>query len=206
MSNITLFREKIDNLKGRRDQIKDNIESALSKIEKLEQEIVNGEEAQARIQLVAKQTQDQLKFYFESPVDAAMSGVFDDPYEFELRFETRRGQTEADLIFKKDGTEHKDLTYGGGGGESDVAAYGLQVAALSMKKGLRRFLLLDEPLKHLKSADKTLEKRGGLMIGETGRGLKIQILMVSHIPEQQEGSDRVFRLRLENKKTVAEVL
>jgi hypothetical protein len=198
MSETQIFRKQIDNLKGRRDQIKDTLSRTALKIDSLKDEIIISEDAQARIQLVAKQTQDQLRYYIETPVSAALEGVFDNPFGFELRFEPRRGQTEADLIFKRNGVEHKDLMFGGGGGETDVAAYGLQVAALSMRKDLRKFMLLDEPLKHLKSYDKSLEKRGALMIGETARGLKIQILMVSHIPEQQEGADKVFQFILKN--------
>lgn len=195
-SDLISLRKNVDDFKGRRAQISEDLKKALAEIEASQKEIKISEEAQMIIQLVAKQTQDQLKFYIENPITAALGGVFDDPYEFELRFEQRRGQTEADLIFKSEKGEFKDLMFSGGGGEVDVAALGLQAAALSIAENVRRFLLLDEPLKHLKSEDKSLEKRGALMIGELARQLDIQILMVSHIPEQQEGADSIFRFEL----------
>uniref|UniRef100_A0A6M3LF64 Uncharacterized protein n=1 Tax=viral metagenome TaxID=1070528 RepID=A0A6M3LF64_9ZZZZ len=199
MSELQTLRQKIDNLKGRRDQIASDLNKVTDRIEILQEEVLASEDAQRRIQLVAKQTQDQLRYYIETPVTAALSGVFDNPYEFELRFETRRGQTEGDLIFKRNGIEHKNLTFAGGIGAVDVAAYGLQVSGLSMQKSLRQFLLLDEPLRNLKSKSKIYEKRGSLMIAETAHGLGIQHLIVSHIPEQQEGADRIFRVSIDEK-------
>lgn len=204
-SDLLLLRKNIDDFKGRRTQILEEIKKVLLEIEMWQKEIKISEEAQMIIQLVARQTQDQLKFYIENPITAALGGVFDDPYEFELRFESRRGQIEADLIFKTEKGEYDDLMFSGGGGEIDVAALGLQAAALSIAENVRRFLLLDEPLKHLKSEDKSLEKRGALMIGELARQLDIQILMVSHIPEQQAGADKVFRFSRENGQTYIKV-
>jgi ABC-type nitrate/sulfonate/bicarbonate transport system ATPase subunit len=92
--------------------------------------------------------------------------------------------------------------FSGGGGAVDTAAFGCQVSGLYLTP-LRRFLMLDEPLKHLKSKDKVLESRGALMITETSHELDLQVLMISHIPEQQEGADKVFYLT--NKKGVTEV-
>jgi len=37
------------------------------------------------------------------------------------------------------------------------------------------------------------------MIREIAHELGLQILMISHIPEQQEGSDKVFRLSMDKK-------
>ena len=190
--NISNFRQKIDNLKGRQDQIQADLARTEKQIEQLQSAIVESEQAQLIIQHVAKQTQEQLSFRISAPVTAALAGVFDDPYEFQLRFETRRNQTEADLIFLRNGNEIKDLSFVGGGGAVDVAAFGLQMAAWSMA-GSRNFMLMDEPLKWLKSKDKIYEQRGAEMIQEIAHELGLQILLISHIPEQQKGSDRVFR-------------
>lgn len=189
------FRKKIENLKGRRDQVKENLVSAKAEAESLEREIGFSEEGQRIVQHVARLTQQQLEYRVSAPVSAALAGVFDNPYEFQLRFEVRRGQTEADLVFSRGESEYKDLVYSGGGGAVDVAAWGLQIAGWSMGK-TRNFLLADEPLRFLKSKDKVLERRGALMIKEISHKVGLQILMISHIPEQQEGSDRVFDLSL----------
>ena len=203
--NISDFRKKIDRMAGRRDQIESNLKKASDEVVRLKQEVVYSEDAQRRIQLVAKQTQEQLEFRVSAPVSAALAGVWDDPYEFLLKFVERRGQTEADLVFKRDGTEYKNLIFSGGGGPVDVAAFGLQIAAWSMG-GTRPFLLLDEPLKWLKSKNRILEERGAMMMGEISKELGLQMLMISHIPEQQRGSDRVFRFTLKQGVTQVEVL
>ena len=203
--NIIDFRKKIDRLQGSKDRIKLDLKKASDEVIRLKQEVIYSEDAQRRIQLVAKQTQGQLEYRVSAPVSAALAGVWDDPYEFLLKFVERRGQTEADLVFKRDGTEYKDLMFSGGGGPVDVAAFGLQIAAWSMG-GTRPFLLADEPLKWLKSKNRVLEERGAMMMGEISKELELQMLMISHIPEQQRGSDRVFRFTLKKGITQVEVL
>ena len=194
-------RQKVDNLKGRKSQITKDLHAATTLSNALELAIKDTEEAQIRIQAVAKATQEQLEIFISAPVTAAQAGVFDDPYEFLLRFEVRRGQTEGDLIFVRDGKEIKDLTFGGGGGEVDVAAYGLQIAGWSLSN-TAPFLMLDEPLKWLKSRDKTFEVRGSTMLRETSQQVGLQILMISHIPEQQKAADKIFEFELIDKVSV----
>ena len=192
---IREFRKKVENLKGRRDRVKSDLDAAREETECLEVEIKGTEEAQRIILYVARLTQRQLEYRVSAPVSAALAGVFDDPYEFKLRFEVRRGQTEADLIFCRGESEYKDLSFSGGGGEVDVAAWGLQIAGWSMGRS-RPFLLADEPLRFLKSKNKVLERRGALMISELSHKLGLQVLMISHIPEQYEGSNRIFHVSI----------
>lgn len=193
------FRDKLSNLKGRRDQLQFNLNKSIDKQNQLKQDINDSESAQTIIQHVSKFTQEQLQYRISNPVSSALFGVFgEESYQFSLKFETRRGQTEADLIFERNGVEHKDLMFAGGGGPVDVAAFGLQVSALFMAN-VRPFLLLDEPLRFLKSKDKVYENRGALMINEVAQQLGLQVLCISHIPEQQEGADKVFKLSLDKK-------
>ena len=194
---ISDFREKIDKMKGRRDQVQSDLEKAQVDVIRWTQDVKDSEDAQRIIQYVAKQTQQQLEFRVSAPVSAALAGIWDNPYEFALRFVEKRGQTEANLIFSRAGVEYKDLIFSGGGGEVDAAAFGLQIAAWSMGK-TRPFLLCDEPLKFLKSRNGVYEERGAMMIKEISKELGLQILMISHIPQQQKGSDRVFDLKLNN--------
>lgn len=204
--HISDFRQRLDNLKGRRDQVKESLLEVHEDVGTLGVELLEYEEAQRRIQLVARQTQQQLEYQVSTPVTTALGGVFDNPYGFEIRFVERRGQTEADLIFSRGGVEYKDLSFSGGGGAVDVAAWGLQIAAWAMGT-TRPFLLCDEPLKFLKSKNKVLEQRGAMMINEVSHELGLQILMISHIPEQQKGSDRGFNLRLDKaERTQVEVV
>lgn len=189
--------KKYDNLVGRRDQVVKDLEAVQVKATEIATELQEYESALLVLNESAKRTQSQLKYVIEPPVNQALAGVFDNPYEFELRFESKQGRTWARQIFIRDGNEYKDLTFSGGGGPVDVSAFALQVAGLCLTQ-LRRFLMLDEPLKHLKSRDKSLEERGALMIQEISHKVGIQVLMISHIPEQQKGADKVFALTLKN--------
>ena len=197
------IRRKTDNIKGRRDEKLEELNKNEKQILSVSAELEDSLRSQKVIQKVSRDTQAQLEFRIGPPVSAALDGVFDDPYEFILRFEDRRGQSEADLTFKRNGTEYKDLMYSGGGGEVDVAAWGLWIASHSLGS-TRPFLLADEPLKFLKSRNKVLEERGAMMIQETSHQLDLQVLMISHIPEQQQGADKTFRLTL--KGGVTEVI
>lgn len=194
--DLNQIKEQLTKLKGRRDQVKSDIDSCKDRIDQLKSDLEASEQAQAIIQAVAKQTQEELKHVVEPPVNKALEAVLDRPYEFELRFTTKAGRTQAQQIYKRQGREYKNLMFSGGGGAQDTAALGLQVSGLYLTQ-LRRFLLLDEPLKHLKSRDKRLEKRGAMVMQELSHELGLQILMISHIPEQQKGSDKIFRFELD---------
>ncbi len=192
------LRLKLDNMLGRRDQVLEDIKASTKAMTQLKQDVEEFEQVQAMIQLAAKRTQDQLKFVIEPPVNEGIASVFDHPYTFELRFEEKDGgRVWARQIFKRDGHEYRNLMFSGGGGAVDVAAFALQVAGLCLTTN-RKLLFLDEPLKHLKSKDKSLEERGSLMIQEISHKLGIQVIMISHIPEQQAGADKIYSLSIEN--------
>lgn len=182
---------------GRRDQVLHDIKGAQQKILYFEHHLREYEEADLIIKEASRITQEQLKYVIEPPVNEALAGVFDNPYQFEIQFKTAYGRTSVQQIFKRDDTEYKDLLFSGGGGPVDVAAFALQVAGLCLTS-LRKLLLLDEPLKHLKSKTKVLEERGALMLQEISHQLGIQVIMISHIPEQQKGADRIFELKLKS--------
>jgi hypothetical protein len=63
------------------------------------------EKLRALIQSVAEQTQKNLEFRISHLVTTALAAVFDDPEEFVVKFVKRRGKTECDLLFMKNGKE-----------------------------------------------------------------------------------------------------
>ena len=66
-----------------------------------------------------------------------------------INFLQKRGKTEAELVFVRDGKELSP-TDGAGLGACDVAAFSLRAAAICLSRpGRRRLLVLDEPFKHL---------------------------------------------------------
>lgn len=194
------YRQILERRKGQRDQVLHELERSEQDLKLLNRQALYCEEAQLIIQTVAELTQNQLVFHVTEIVTLALASVFQNPYEFGIEFVQRRGRTECDLFFMRNGKQ-VDPMDASGGGAVDVAAFALQIALWSLgRPRYRNTLILDEPLKFLKGED--LPEKGALMIKEISERLGIQVIMVSHIPDQIEGSDRVFEMKLVRDKTV----
>lgn len=118
-------------------------------------------------------------------VSRCLAAVFDNPYEFRIEFERRRGKTEAILQFERAGVQY-DPIEDTGLGVVDVAAFALRVAALILSRPpARRLLVLDEPFKFV-SAD----RRGRLraLVEQLAAELDIQFVIVTHIDELRIGT------------------
>lgn len=114
----------------------------------------NAAEAQEIIQQVAQAVQQEAHDKIASVVTDCLEAVFDDTYEFEIRFERKRGKTEATLMFVRGSLELTDPINEAGGGVIDVAAFALRLACLVLQKPRRRRLLvLDEPFSRIRGAE-----------------------------------------------------
>lgn len=194
----------LESLKGSRKALQDQRTQAQQRQQWLSQAIIDSEEAQLIIQLVAKKTQKQLSYRIEEPVSISLNSVFDDPYSMKMDFPVKYERTHCKFVFTKGKIEGEDLLFMGGGGAVDVAAFGLQTAILILMKGTARpILLLDEPLKNLKGSH--LPRRGAEMIKEISDQLSIQVIMVSHIPEQKAGADRLIEVFLQNRESGVQI-
>jgi ABC-type dipeptide/oligopeptide/nickel transport system ATPase subunit len=154
-------------------------------LEKLQQEHADTDRAQEILQLIAQAVQQQAHERISEVVTSCLRAVFpDDPYEFRIRFERKRGKTEAVLVFVR-GDVAVDPITASGGGVVDVAAFALRVACLVLHRPrLSRLLVLDEPFKfvsqdYLPNVRKALE--------ELSKEMNIQIIMISHIGELDAG-------------------
>jgi DNA repair exonuclease SbcCD ATPase subunit len=119
--------------------------------------------------------------------------VFPDVYKFTVEFEIKRGRTECKLVFKQ-GEFEVDILSSDGGGIVDIASLALRVAAWSLGTSANT-LILDEPGKFL---SRNLVGQFAEIIAELGKKLNLQIIMVSHVPELIENSDKVFRVELKD--------
>ena len=121
-----------------------------------------------------------------SIVSAALSLTGFD-YEFKVQFVQRRGTTEADLLFVKDGEELHPLSCSGGGA-LDIASFALRIALWSLNKSSPVFIL-DEPFKFL-SLD--LQENAGNMLHALAERFGLQIIMVSHNERIIAGADNLI--------------
>lgn len=157
---------------------------------------INLEKAQFIIQTIGQKTQEQLQYHLNELVSLAMISIFPDPYELKTNFVVRRGKTEVDFLFYRNGIEIDPIS-ASGGGVVDVAALALRFSLFSMQRQRsRNTFILDEPLKWLKGGD--LPILGASMIKEISQRLGIQIIMVSHSEELIESADKVITITKDN--------
>jgi DNA repair exonuclease SbcCD ATPase subunit len=145
--------------------------------------------AQSLIAATAEAVQQKVHERIAAVVSSCLSAVFDRPYEFKIQFEQKRGKTEANLRFLRNGL-NVDPIDSTGGGVVDVAAFALRAACLVLNRPrLRRTLFLDEPFKNV-SDDYQPAVRS--MLEQVSKELGVQIVMVTHDKEYETG--RIVRI------------
>ena len=160
------------------------LEGALSRLS-------SAESARDFIQSVVQSIQQEVHEQITAVVSKGLQTVFDEPYQFKIDFEKKRGRTEARLIFERNGLELDPLS-SSGGGVVDVAAFTLRVACLVLSRpSVRPLLILDEPFKNVSKANDYLDRIPSLL-QSICKDLGIQIIMVTHIDELKVG--KVIRI------------
>jgi len=176
--------------------LKESIAEMEVKSEQASLDLVNDELAQAFLQQVAQETQEQLKFHLQDLVQTALDTVFPATYTFKIDFVILRGRTEAQMYLDKDG-ERVDPELACGGGVVDVLSLALRIAAWSIGK-TSPIIVLDEPFKFLSQGLRPL-------MGEILRGLidrlGVQIIMVTHDPDFVAIADRTFTIDQKSHKS-----
>ena len=143
------------------------------------------EEAQKIAQSVAQAVQQQVHDRIAGVVSRCLEAVFDDPYEFQILFEQKRGKTEAKLVFVRDDLELDPMT-ASGGGVIDVAAFALRLACLILKRPkVRKLVVLDEPFRFV-SVEYRSRIRG--MLEGLAKDMGIQFVMVTHMEDLKIGT------------------
>lgn len=141
-------------------------------------------DAQEILQLLAQAIQQQAHTRIAQVVSRCLAAVFDDPYEFKIVFERKRGKTEASLRFVRGDLEVDPLT-SAGGGMVDVASFALRLACLILSQPKQsRVIILDEPFKFV-SAEFRSDVRE--MLEQLSADMGVQIIMITHIEELETG-------------------
>lgn len=188
--HLTRWKKVISPLLQRYSIAKENARRERKEIKRLNKEIDAIVAAQSLVQRIAAKIQQRVHKQISSVVSKCLSTVFDDPYNFLIRFVRRRGKTEAELIFERDGLEVDPLD-AAGGGVVDVAAFGLRVACvLCSQPPLRKLIVLDEPFRHLHP---TLRPLAAELMMELAKELDIQFIQVTLFDELLIG--KVVRIK-----------
>lgn len=160
------------------------------------------EKARLILQQIATTTQQNLQYHISAIVTKALQDVFDGKLQFECVFESKRGRTECQLLFR---TENGDLLTpidSSGGGAIDIASFALRLTFWALKNS-RGVLIFDEPFKFL-SCD--LWPKAAQMLQSLAKNMGVQIIMVTHIPDFIEVADKAFKITKKNGISHAEIL
>jgi len=199
--NLKEIRTHIEQQKGKRTAIEERLYSLKEEVIGLKKEIIYSEKAQAIIQKVAKDTQEQLEYHISDIVTLALDTIFDDPYRFKIEFVLKRNKTECELVFERRGKKIKPLD-ASGGGVVDVASFALRIALWTLQAPKsRNTIILDEPLKFL---SKDLLPRACNLLQELHKRLSIQFVIVTHLDELKDCADKIFEIRI--KKGVSKLI
>lgn len=154
------------------------------KLIEAEESLANTQRAREIFQALSKSIQEDVHGRIASVVSRCLESVFDEPYEFKINFENKRGRTEASLVFVRDELE-LDPTSSCGGGVVDVAAFALRLACLCLSRPpLRRLLVLDEPFRFVSQG---YRERIKSLVETLADELDVQFIIVTHLAELQIG-------------------
>lgn len=178
------MREKLNKLKARFESVKDQVKHDRSFVEDSEDFLSDVEKARDVVQRVGQAVQREAHDRLAGVVSRCLEAVFEEPYEFRIAFDRKRNQTEAHLVFVRDGMEINPLD-AAGGGVVDVAAFALRLSSLMLKRpASRRFLCLDEPMRFVSEGYRPRVRK---MMESLAGQMQCQILVVTHAPELVAG-------------------
>ena len=139
-----------------------------------------------------------MEYHISDIVSLAIESVFNDPYEFKIEFVEKRGKTECEIWFIKNG-EKLDPKTASGGGAVDVASFALRLALWNLKKPKsRNTLILDEPFKHLKGFEENVKVIQTIKLLSEKLGLQIIMVHDERVPieEIKKGADKIFEVSI----------
>lgn len=198
MKTLQSLRNELEQEKGRRNQIQEDIKTLKKQCKLKQKELRNYEKAKEVVRQVALVTQNQLCYHINDITSLALGAVFPAPYELGLEFVERRNKTECDVFFRWNEIKIDPLT-ASGGGAVDVAAFALRIASWSLLKGMsRNTIIMDEPMRFVSEEYKD---KASWMMKEVSEKLGIQFIMVTHEPKLTSAADKIIETRMKNKVT-----
>ena len=182
-------RQKCDQLLAEVQVTRKRLRTLGSLIGEAQEDLDASKEAFDVASAVMISTQNEVKAFIEQSVTLALQTVFGSSYAFRLEYESKRGQSEAQLLVLKDGEPYSPEDESGGG-IIDVTSFGLRLTCWALQgENAAPVFLLDEPARNL-SRDKL--ESFATMLRKLVEMFHVQIIQVSHDQTLIEGSDRAF--------------
>jgi len=196
------YNELIAQAVGAKKQTQKSLDTAIINHKQYEKRLKYLEQAQAFLQKVAQDTQEQLKIHVEDIVQLALDAMFPDKYKFEIQFNISHGKTTAELVFISKQSGHiVDPMIASGGGVVDVCSFALRLACWTLSRGIDKVIILDEPFRFV---SKNLQERAGALLKELSSRLGIQIIMTTHLDALIDCADKTINVKLD-KQGVSQV-
>lgn len=181
---IQLEEETVAGMERRIESLRASVTEEETELAKAELDHQHSLQAQTLIMELAQKVQAQAHKRISQVVSSCLDAIFDEPYEFRITFELKRGRTEAKLRFVRDGNEVSPMD-ASGGGAVDVAAFALRAACVVLHRPrLQRVMALDEPFKFV---SKDYRPAVRAMLEQVSRDLGMQIIMVTHDEAYETG-------------------
>lgn len=182
--HLANVRRQVDRLLGRYRTAKQNVEQEEQHLEEATQKQAAVVEGQKILQELAQKVQQEAHDRIAAIVSRCLETIFDEPYQFRILFEQKRGGTEARLVFVREGLEVDPMS-AAGGGVVDVAGFALRLACLLLAvPPKRKVMVLDEPFKFLSAAYRSRVRDMLLSLAED---LGVQFIIVTHSAELKVG-------------------
>ena len=182
-TGLSALRTRIDRLKTELSLAVFRIKEEKAALADAQDRLETARRAQEFVQHAAQQVQQEAHKQIARVVSRCLSAVFQERYELRILFERKRGKTEADFIYMKDG--HKVNPHVDSGGVMEVASLALRLASLVMTMPpARRLLVLDEPFLGL---SKENLRKMGMLLESLSKELGVQIIMCTHDEQLQVG-------------------
>jgi chromosome segregation ATPase len=190
---LDLFTRRITEATARRNIAAKALKSNGETLAALREEEGALKEAQALLQLVAIETQNELKTHIADIVQLALDTCWPDRYKFALEFETKRNQTEVRLVFLSGEHEINPID-ANGGGVVDIVSFALRVAVWTLGN-TRPCIVLDEPFRFLSS---DLQPLAAEILRSLSDNLRLQFIMVTHSEHLISAADKVVHVERVN--------
>lgn len=180
------MKEKLEKLSADHRRAVETVKRERVRLKKETRDLKASIEAQKVIQTVAARTQQEAHDRIAGIVTRCLRAVFgSSSLPFKIDFVQKRGKTEATLTFADEKGRPIDPNDGSAGGEIDVAAFALRVAAVMFQRpARRRLLVLDEPFKMV---SKEYVPALAELIEKLSDEVDFQFVIVTHSEDLQVG-------------------
>lgn len=147
-------------------------------LERYKQDAESAHKAQSVLQSVAAAVQSKAHEQITAVVNKCLATVVPEMgYTFRIDFVRRRGRTDAEMRFVRNGVR-VNPTESDSGGVTEIAAFGLRLACLMLARPeRRRLLVLDEPFTFIHG--RKYQRRVASLVESLADELDVQLLIVT---------------------------